>query len=141
LKTPNEEQEEQIDLARRLLAREGLAGGGAAGAAARGYEKVRYQLAPLVGAAGFQALFTRSLQLAQAELPCFERTLGDRTIGGQADRLRACLEDLAPAAAADAALGLFALFIQILGTLIGDRLTTQLLGGAAATKPPRLREE
>src|SRR6185312_15073698 len=62
----------QVARAKRLLALEGDAGTSSAGCAAAAwslYEKLNARLAPLLGAAGVQALFVRSAKLAQADFP------------------------------------------------------------------------
>lgn len=62
---------EQLARAKRLLAHEGAGAGASAAesaaAAGRIYEKLHAHLAPLVGAAGVQALLERSVKLIQSE--------------------------------------------------------------------------
>jgi hypothetical protein len=124
----------QVERARRLLAIEG--GGGASAeesvaAAGRVYEKLAARLAPLLGAAGVQALFVRSAKLARDEraflgglAPAIEGATG-----GPAG-LGAYLRTLEPPAAAEAAALLFGTFLDLIITFIGDRLTVQVLQGA-----------
>jgi hypothetical protein len=126
----------QAQRAKRLLAIEGDVGGSAkesAAAAGRVYEKLAAQLAPLLGAAGVRALFVRSAKLARDEraflaglAPAIEGSTGDPA------GLGAYLQTLEPPAAAEAAVLLFATFLDLIITFIGDRLTVQVLRGAWA---------
>jgi hypothetical protein len=118
----------QIERAKRLLAAEGDSGASAAACAAaagRVYDKLAAQLAPLLGLAGVEALFVRSAKLARADLvPAIEGAT-QRAAG-----LRAFLGQLEASAAGEAAAALFATFLDLVITFIGDRLTVQVLRGA-----------
>jgi hypothetical protein len=124
----------QVERAKRLLASEGDAGASAeesAAAAERVYEKLAAQLAPLLGAAGVQALFVRSAKLTRdqrASLAGLAPAI-EGTTGGPAG-LGAYLRTLEPPAAAEAAGILFGTFLDLIITFIGDRLTVQVLRGA-----------
>jgi hypothetical protein len=116
-----------VESARRLLAHEGAAGsadGDATTAAGRVYDKLQAHLAPLVGASGVQSLLVRSAKLAQgdftglAEVSLFEGSTKLR------ERLYAHDSTIESAAA------LFATFLALLTTFIGERLTTQVLRSA-----------
>jgi hypothetical protein len=122
----------------RLVAYEGVTTGSAAlraAAAARVHGRLAEHLEPLIGVAGFRALFARSLKLARTELPC----LGAVVVAGDppltdapspAEQLEACLRDLEPAAAAEAAAALFGTLVGLLTSFIGERLVLQVLRSA-----------
>src|SRR3954462_14920214 len=83
-----------LESARRLLALELLTLPNAAAAAAQMYEKIRVELSRLVGAAGVQALFSRSVKLAKLEHPCLAGFTGLSTpeLPRLATQLRDCLQ-------------------------------------------------
>lgn len=114
---------EQMARARRLLAHEGAVGGAdACVAAGRVFDKLRAQLAPLVGSAGVHALLVRSVKLT-----CGEFSFLDVAVVDDATKLRACLQTQEPAIAAASAALLFGTFFTLITTFIGERLTTQVL--------------
>jgi hypothetical protein len=122
----------QMERARRLLAHEGAAGsaeGGAATAAGRVYDKLQAHLAPLVGAAGVQSLLVRSAKLAQGDLTGLAAV---STFEGST-KLRERLEAQDSAVTNESAASLFATFLTLLTTFIGERLTTQILRSAWPT--------
>lgn len=115
---------EQLDLARRLLAHEAAAHGEQAGsptAAGRVYDVLFAHLSQLVGAAGVQQLLIRSAKLTQGDFA----SIATGSILESAARLRERLQD--PAVSRDSAALLFATFVSLITTFIGDRLTTQIL--------------
>jgi hypothetical protein len=117
----------QIERARRLLVHEGATGGSSeacAAAAGRVYEKLDAQFATLLGRAGVRALFARSAKLAQTELPSLADALDDSA------KLSAHLQSLDAAVAGETAAVLFATFLDLIISLIGDRLTVQVLRSA-----------
>jgi hypothetical protein len=97
-----------------------------AGAALRVCEKVIGGLAPLLGAAGVQALLVRSAKLASAE---FAPLTDVATPEGLA-KLEPCLVRLEPQVATEAAAVLFGTFIDLITTFIGERLTVVALRSA-----------
>lgn len=115
----------QLERARRLLALERAAAGAEepAEAAQRVLDKLHLQLDPLLGATGVHALLTRGAKLAQGKAAC----LADGAIFTSAAGLRDCLRRESPENAIEAAVALFGAFSELLGTFIGDRLTTQVL--------------
>jgi hypothetical protein len=132
----------QMELARRLLAREGLSDGGAAEeatAAERVYDKLSARLAVLLGPLGVRALFARSARLVEPEYP---RLAELATIEGVTN-LRGCLQTLDPAVATETAVALFGTFLALVTTFVGDRLTTELLRGAwpMIEEPPPAEEK
>jgi len=115
--------------ARRLLTHEGASAQRTeecAAAAARVYEKLNAQLAPLLGAAGVQALFVRSANLARAQFP----NLASGATLESAAKLRASLEPLEPGMAMATAEALFGTFFTLIAKFVGERLTLQALRGS-----------
>lgn len=86
-------------------------------------------MAPLVGVAGVQLLFVRSAKLAQGEFAW----LSDVSILEGSTKLRERLQTQDPAVAPESAVNLFGTFFALVTTLIGERLTTQILRGAWPT--------
>ncbi|HVZ85646.1 MAG TPA: hypothetical protein VHG72_01665 [Polyangia bacterium] len=119
----------QRERAKRLLAAEGDSGSNAdecAAAAWRVYEKLNARLTPLLGSAGVQALFARSAKLAQAEFS----SLADVAAPEGLTTLGTSLQTLDPAVATEAAATLFAIFIDLIVTFIGERLAVLVLRSA-----------
>src|SRR5450631_2152410 len=114
----------QMERARRLLAHEGAAGSAdeAAAAAGRVYDKLDIHLAPLLGAAGVQALLVRSATLTQGEFPFLAVAGPDGST-----KLRECLRAQDPSVATESAAALFGTFFTLITTFIGERLTVQAL--------------
>lgn len=125
----------QAERARQLLASEGDCSNTEACAAAAGrvYDKLDAQLMPLLGRAGFRALFMRSAKLAQSELPSLAGVAHSLE---SATRLRAWLQSLELVAAIETAAVLLGNFLELTTTFIGERLTVQVLRQAW----PEIRE-
>ncbi len=129
--------EAHVEAARRLLSH-GSAGGGhprePAAAAGRVYTSLFKSLAPIVGDAGVRALLARSARLRRAELPALADVLALTEPPAPHQKvtqeLAATLGKLDPAAASAAATALYATFLGLLTSFIGDRLVSQLLEGA-----------
>lgn len=122
----------QMERARRLLALEHAAAGEdgrGSPAAGRVFEKLHAHMSPLVGVAGVDMLFVRSAKLAQGE---FTGVVVGSFVEGAAI-LRGRLQAQGPALATDSAETLFATFFALLTTLIGERLTLQILRRAWPT--------
>ena len=113
-----------VERARQLLAHE--AGTAGETAAVRVFDKLSERLTPLLGAAGVQLLFVRSAKLTQGELSPAVPT----TILGDGAKVRELLAARDPALSADTATTLFANFLTLITTFIGERLTLQVLRGA-----------
>ncbi len=114
--------------ARRILLHEvGHRGGAEAwGAAAQAvHDKLSARLVPILGSGSVQLLFARSVRLAQAECAGLARKAA--TAGTDVGAL---LRDLAPEVARQGAEALFGTFLEVLGSLIGERLTLQILKSA-----------
>lgn len=139
--------EAHVDVAGRLLAQERVGGASAedhAAAAARVYEKLFNRLAPLIGAAGVQALFARSVKVSRVKFPCLARL---PAVGGSADgnaevrQLARCLSTLEPETASAVAIGLYANLIALLTTFIGAGLVSKVLDSAFPSIDETVPEE
>lgn len=124
----------QLELARKLLAGEMKALSDPAEAAARCYEKIHFQLSPVIGTAGVRAVFARSVHLTQSKYLCLKGyTDSDWEIQNAEDPargLRAWFQRNQSVDAAELAEVLFGNFFTLLVTFIGERLTAQVLKGA-----------
>jgi hypothetical protein len=131
-------------LALKVLAQHAGSAAGAealAAAAHRAYDDLSRVSAPLIGQVGVDALTGRAVHLAQREYPwlvptregtpaCTERTLGTpppEQAEGPFAQVIFCLERQDPAVATEAAGAVFATFMGLLVTLIGEPLTARLL--------------
>lgn len=97
-------------------------------ATASTWRLVTEQLAPVIGARGLDVLFSRALHQTSAAFPWLEVVV-DR--GGSASplpSLMACLAGQDTATAAEASITLLVTFTELLATLIGESLTSRLLG-------------
>jgi len=136
----NQPTSAQRETARRLLAQEGAANSPAeaAAAAGRAFDKLHAHLAPLIGAAGVQALLVRSAMLRHGEFSFLEASILEN-----ATKLRECLQAQEATVATEAAAALLETFFALITTFIGERLTTQALRGAwpmlEATPPSETR--
>jgi hypothetical protein len=122
----------QVERAKRVLAHEGDAGRSSeecAAASWRVYERLNARLAPLLGSAGVQALFVRSAKLAQAQFG----SLAEIAAPEGMKKLGAALKALSPASATEVAATLFATFLELMNTFIGERLTVVILRSAWPT--------
>ena len=90
------------------------------------------QLTPLIGESGFCALFGRALRLSTARFERLSTCDGARPVAGLLTSLTRTLNEMGPGRA-DAANGaLLETFTTLLGTLIGEALTKQLIHVAQA---------
>jgi len=115
-----------------LLALEGAASGAddsVATAAGRVYDKLHAHLAPLVGTFGVQSLFVRSAKLTPDEFAA----LAEVSVLEGSTKLRAHWQARGSAVDAESAAGLFATFLSLLTTFIGERLVNQVLRSAWPT--------
>jgi hypothetical protein len=104
-------------------------------AVVRVYARLAQQLTPLIGAAGVGALAARSLHLAQREFPCLAEMRNPEKTQEPFAQLGPCLVRNQPVAR-DAAVELLATFAELLGALVGQGLTTRMVGTAWFTRPP-----
>lgn len=93
------------------------------------YTKLLSSLSPLLGEVGSTALFRRSLKLTEGAFPCYAEARGadQRTL---LNAVEACLRKQAPEGVQGASVALLAAYVELLATLIGERLTRQLLQDA-----------
>ena len=122
----------QIEAARRVFAleaHEAARPDDAALAAGRIYEKLFAALAPLVGAAGARALLARGVKLAAVDFLALTRFATDPK-SGDSERLVGCLRAERPAAIEQATVALCAATLSLLETLIGERLTANVVRSA-----------
>jgi hypothetical protein len=101
--------------------------GALAAAARRAYDDLARVLDPLIGTLGVEALAARATHLAQRDYGWLASASGSKPTEGSFDHVCDALEQQAPALAAEAGAAVLASFIGLLATLIGERLTTQLM--------------
>lgn len=88
------------------------------------------QLTPLIGESGFCVLFGRAVRLASARFGNLERCDPSKPIADLFASLTRTLNELGPEQAALANAALLDTFTALMGTLIGEALTKQLLQDA-----------
>lgn len=98
-----------------------------AAAARRVQDELAVVFAPLISAAGVEALSGRAFDLARREFPVEERR-GDNTPGDEPfGQVSHWLDRQVPSVATEAAAAMFATFAELLTTLIGEPLTMRYL--------------
>jgi hypothetical protein len=115
---------------RRILEREaGSAGDASAIAAAtrRLCERFAQQLTPLVGDAGVAAICTRTLHLAERQVPGLASAGASQQDDGPFTHAQHFLEQQEPSLAAEAGVAVLTTFGELLASFIGESLTTRLL--------------
>jgi hypothetical protein len=133
------------DAARRLVAQEANGAQSIeehAAAAERVHARIFARLASLLGATGTRALFTRSVRLTLSNYPRLRNVSFDaKPNEGPMEPLAAYLREEDPAIAVETAVALCAALLTLLSTLIGERLTFQVLRSAwpdfDASAPPK----
>jgi hypothetical protein len=113
---------------RRILAREAGANADAAGlavAARRLNEHLARELTPLIGALGVDAIYSRSLHLAQQQYPSLVPGPASNHDNGSISRAEHVLEHQESAVAF--AVAMFSASTELLASFIGEALTTSLL--------------
>ena len=98
-----------------------------AAAARRAYDDLARVSAPLIGQVGVDALTGRALHLAQREYPWLVHAREPKQAEGPFAQVFLCLEGQDPAVATAAAGAVFATFMGLLVTFIGEPLTAGLL--------------
>jgi hypothetical protein len=88
---------------------------------------VAAQLAPIIGARGFEVLLGRALHIAGTTFPWLVAGANRDGATSPLPSLEGCLARQDPAAAAEASYTLLLTFTELLTTLIGESLTTRLL--------------
>lgn len=118
-----------VEAAKRLLAHESTGSGAdePAALAVRVYEKLSLRLAPLIGAAGVQAVLARSAKLTRDEFPCLRELFV--SAAQPKEQLHACLSKTEPAVASAAAAAMLGAFLGLLTAFIGEPLVWHVLRG------------
>ena len=99
-----------------------------AAASARLLDRLAYRVALVVGPVGVQAIFSRAVKLWKHEFAFLdERVSPPARDDIFIEPLRACLREQQPAVIQEVSEILFATFVGLLTTIIGDRLTWSLL--------------
>ena len=98
-----------------------------AAAAFRAYERLAQELAPLIGAAGINAVCARSVHLTQREFSWLAPARSAEARDAPFTHVRVSLERQDPAVATDGAIAVLATVGELLASFIGDSLTTRLL--------------
>lgn len=107
-------------------------------AAGRVLDVLFASLGPVIGVAGVGAVFARSIQLSKAEYPSLgafvtsSNELPRQKPEDVSERLVECLRNLEPAAARESAMGLFATFLRLLSSFVGEQLLWQIVNSALA---------
>jgi len=96
-------------------------------ATAATWRLVAAQLAPVIGARGFEVLFGRALHMTSTTFPWLVVSADHGGSESPLPRLERCLARQDPAAAAKASYTLLLKFTELLMTLIGESLTARLL--------------
>jgi len=97
-----------------------------ASAAVTVYTQLLGTLSPLLGELGSAALLRRSLRLIETAFPCYTEVRRAES-DGLLQAVGVCLRRQAPDIASEASGALLATYLELLATLIGERLTRQLL--------------
>jgi hypothetical protein len=101
----------------------------------RTWERLAAHLSPLIGEAGFCALYGRTVCLVVAQHPWLAPPLASQPIDILLSTLKENLSSIDPASAGQATGALLDTFTKLLSGLIGEALTTRLLNTAWADEP------
>lgn len=134
-----------VDLAGRLIAHAESAGTDTQAVATQVYRALFATLTPIIGGAGVDALFARSVKLAVVEFPPLAELVlppvapdGDAKLG---DYVASVLGALPPDAVAGVAVGMLAVLIGLLENFIGEALVWQIVRKAYPGIPGSQSEE
>lgn len=105
------------------------------------WRQVADRLAPVIGARGVDALFSRSLHVTSKTFPWLAVTGNDGNGTALLASLKLRLAGQETAAVAQASDALLVNFIELLTTLIGASLTERLLAPVWAPPPPESEQE
>ncbi len=103
------------------------------------WRQVADRLAPVIGARGVDALFSRSLHVTSKTFPWLAMAENNGNSAALLTSLKARLAGQETAAAAEASVALLVNFTELLATLIGASLTERLL--ASVWLPPSPESE
>jgi hypothetical protein len=94
------------------------------------WSQLASELVSIIGEGGFQALYSRSLHLTAKTFPWVAPGLPSHEIDSRFASLKTNLEEQDSKEAGEASIALLGIFIDILGSLIGELLTTSILRSA-----------
>jgi hypothetical protein len=94
------------------------------------WKSMASELIPLIGKDGFAILFDRSLYITQSSFPWLAYGQAAQPADPEFTSLKMSLEGRDLAEAAEASEALLATFVNLLETLIGERLTARILRSA-----------
>lgn len=105
-------------------------------AAAASWREIHRALMPVIGPAGFGALYQRSLHVAGAPYPALAAVAETAGAPGDTARLQAALAQQSGAAALAASAALLQVFRDLLASLIGASLSDRILAPAGLGPSP-----
>lgn len=105
------------------------------------WHQVSARLAPVIGARGVDALFSRALYLTSVNFPWLAISAEQGDSASQLASFGARLEVQETAAAMGAGQALMTTFVELLASLIGESLTARLLNPVWERPPPALSQE
>lgn len=88
------------------------------------------ELVSIIGEGGFQSLYSRSLHLTGKTFPWVLLDPPAQEMSSRFAGLKTSLEGQDSKEASEASIALLSIFVDILGSLIGDHLTTSILRSA-----------
>jgi hypothetical protein len=94
------------------------------------WEQMNLHLQPLIGEAGFLALYARTVHLTAPRVPRLTPVQQTASIGAVFAQLKVDLEALSATEAAQASNMLLNTFTDLLSTMIGESLTSRILRSA-----------
>lgn len=94
------------------------------------WEKLAVELVSIIGEGGFQSVYARSGALAATRFPWMVLNPSPQKSGPRFEGLRSSLETQDASVATDASIALLTTFLDILTTLIGELLMTNLVHAA-----------
>ena len=130
----NDDTRQQLIL-QVLAPQSGMNGADSAALALRSWGRLAAHLNPLIGEAGFCALYGRAVRLAIARHPCLTPSQSTQATATLLSNLKESLSSIDPATAVQANRDLLDTFTKLLSGLIGEALTTRLLNTAWADEP------
>lgn len=122
-----------VDIAARILAEEAHGATSSeewAAVTTRINDQIARTLSPIIGEAGFLALFARSIKKIKPGFPCLQGVVTTAPPEVWRAQLLACLSQQEPALIRDISVTLLAVFFKSLSTFIGDGLTWRLFQNA-----------
>lgn len=115
--------------------------GAIAEATLKTWHQVSARLSPVIGDQGVNALLGRSLYLTSAAYPWLTNVWDNVDSATMLSGLKACIAGRDPDVAAEASHTLFAHFVVLLSSMIGESLVDRLLGPVWAFPPSASEQE